>query len=213
MSRKRGEYQKRKERQNKLTGMLCIILLLFVILFFSYCLVQEAVNISDINHNALKRYTGTCSYEYHRGYGRHGNNYYVLTLDNGDAVYVSNKLIENKDHLNHYAEFTIQYSSVYSNPFYRRYSAVTITSADGTTSFLSIDRAKGRSIEAVWICSLMLLLLVGLLTAYLLLIYTVYRKQRNIKSQNKQTKTKSKQKRSTNEARTVQEASPCKNVT
>ena len=181
MTREKGKPQKRKERLNKRTNILCIILLFGVILLFTYGLVQEAVNIRDINHQTLNSYTGTCKYEYHISFGRHRSNYYLFTLDNGDVVFVTSNLVENEDNLIHCTEFDIQYSTIYSNPFYRRYAAVSITSADGAISFLNVDRAHGRSVESVWICSVMLLLLAGFLTVFLLLIYTAYGKQRYIR--------------------------------
>lgn len=180
--KKRGKYQKRKARQNKRGKILCIIFFLCAILLFVYGLIQETVNIYDIENNSLNGYTGTCTYEYHRAFGRHRNNYYIFTLDNGEAVYVRNDFMENQAGLSSVTEFSIQYSTIYSNPFLRRYSAASISSADEEISFLNVDRAKGRSIESVQICSAVLLLLAGLLTAYLLLIYTVYGKQRCIRS-------------------------------
>lgn len=172
MARKRGEYQRRKERQNKISNILCVLTILLFILLFLYPLIQESVNVYDIDHDSLNTYTGSFEYRINTGFlGRHRSTTYVFTLDNGDVLLVLGRFLENEESLNENKELRFQYSTMYSNPLYGRYSAVSITTTDGEATILDIDRSRRDSVFGIWLFSIMILLCLGLLVALLVMSY------------------------------------------
>ena len=168
MARKRGEYQRRKERQNKLSNYICVLGILLVILFFLYSLIQESVNVYDIDHDSLNTYTGSFEYTTRRT-TRH--TIHVFTLDNGDELRFSGRFIENKKMLNESKELCFQYSRMYSNLLYRSYSATSITSTDYEVTIVDIDRSRRESITGIWLWAIMTLLCIGLLVGLLVMSY------------------------------------------
>ena len=62
MARKRGEYQKRKERQDKISTIIVALFFFVGTALMLYALVQAAVNVYDIDHNTLNTYTGEYQY-------------------------------------------------------------------------------------------------------------------------------------------------------
>ena len=168
MARKRGEYQRRKERQNKLSNYICVLGILLVILFFLYSLIQESVNVYDIDHDSLNTYTGSFEYTTRRT-TRH--TIHVFTLDNGDELRFSGRFIENKKMLNESKELCFQYSRMYSNLLYRSYSAISITSTDEEATIVDIDSSRRDSVTGIWIFSIMVLLCGGLLITLFVMSY------------------------------------------
>lgn len=171
MARKRGEYQRRKERQNKISNVICVMAILLFILIFLYPLIQESVNVYDIDHDSLNTYTGSFQYEISTGLSRHRTTTYKFMLDNGDVVLVLGRFLENKETLDECKELCFQYSTMYSNLLYGRYSAVSIITTDGEETILDIDRTRSDSVTGIWLYSIMIVLCVGLLVGLLVMFY------------------------------------------
>ena len=172
MARKRGEYQRRKERQNKLSNIICVLGILLVMLVFLYPLIQESVNVYDIDHDSLNTYTGSFEYRINTGFsGRPRSTTHVFTLDNGDVLLVLGRFLENEETLNENNELRFQYSTMYSNLLYGCYSAVSITTTDGEATILDIDRSRRDSVFGIWACSIMIVLCLGLLVGLLVMSY------------------------------------------
>lgn len=170
MARKRGEYQRRKERQNKVSCVLGILFFLFATALMLYGLVQASVNVRDIDHGTLNSYTGEYEYRLKVSIGRHRNTTYVFTLGNGDVVLASKREIENQERLDENDILTFQYTTMFSNPLYGRHSAVSITSADGEVEFVNADRSRRESVSAIWLSSFFSLLFVFLI-AFIIAIF------------------------------------------
>lgn len=154
MARKRGEYQKRKERHDKVKSIIVILFFFASTVLFLYGLVQAGVNVYDIDHNTLNTYTGKYTYQLKVGYGRHRNSTYIFALDNGNVVLVSKRKMDHEELLDENNALTFQYSTMYSNLLYGRYSAVSITSADGDVEFVSAVRSRKESVMTVWLLSI-----------------------------------------------------------
>jgi len=191
MARKRGEYQRQKEHRNKISNILCILFFLFGAVLMLYGLVQASVNVWDIEHGTLNAYTGEYEYRVKVSFGRHRNTTYVFTLGNGDVVLASKQEIENPERLNDNDVLTFQYTTMLSNPLYGRYSAVSVTSADGEMEFVNADRSRRESVSVIWLSSIFSLLSLSIMV-FLLVVsfytdnwkkrYQNWRKQRNMKT-------------------------------
>lgn len=192
MTRKRGEYQRRKERRNKISNVLCILFFLFGAALMLYGLVQASVNVRDIDHGTLNSYTGEYEYRLTVGSGRHRSSTYIFTLGNGDVVLASKREVDHQEQLDENDVLTFQYTTMFSNPLYGRYSAVFITSADGEIEFVNADQSRRESVSAIWISSIFSLLSLSIIVFLLVVIYNTdnwkkryqnWRKKRNKKTE------------------------------
>lgn len=150
MAKIRGEYQKKKERKEKFSAILSISFFLVAILLFSYLAVHSVVNVQDIDRNRLNSYAGEYEYrvkEHRRGTGAT----YIFVLGNGDEVHVSMSDVLNADQLREHKHLAVRYSTMYSNPLYRFYGAVSITSVDGRVEFVNWQDARRQSVVSGWL--------------------------------------------------------------
>ena len=150
MAKNRGEYQKKKERKEKFSAIVSISFFLVAIWLFSYLAVHSVVNVQDIDHNRLNTYAG--EYEYRVKVHRRGATY-IFTLGNGDEIHVSRSDVRNVDQLREHQHLVVRYSTTYSNPLYRFYGAVSITSVDGTVEFVNSEDARRQSVVSGWLAS------------------------------------------------------------
>lgn len=150
MAKNRGEYQKKKERKEKFSAIVSVSFFLVAILLFSYLAVHSVVNVRDIDRNRLNSYAG--EYEYRVREHRRGATY-IFTLGNGHEVHVSMSDVRNADQLREHKHLIVRYSTTYSNPLYRFYGAVSITSADGTVEFVNWKDARRQSVVSGWLAS------------------------------------------------------------
>lgn len=152
MAKNRGEYQKKKERKEKFSAIVSISFFLVALLLFSYLAVHSVVNVQDIDHNRLNTYAGEyeCRVKEHR---RGKVTTYIFSLGNGDEVRFSMSDVRNADHLHEHEHLIVQYSTMYFNPLYRFYGAVSITSVDGTVEFVNPEDARRQSVVSGWLSS------------------------------------------------------------
>lgn len=177
----RGAYQKRKERQNRIANILLVLVCLLLLVMFAYSLVQNIVNIRDIDRGTLRQFSG--SYELSEKITRksYGHKTYVFSLHNGDVVNISSHLTENDDLLKNNLELTIHYTTM-PTTLGGDYSAVSITSADGTVVFTSMERVRRESVGMIWLLSIALLLIFGFLVmTWMVNCYPNFRNKRNKK--------------------------------
>ena len=174
MARKRGEYQKRKERQDKVSTIIVALFFFVGIMLMLYCLVQAAVTVYDIDHNTLNTYTGEYKYQLKVGYGRHRRSSYIFTLDNGDTILVSKRELDHEELLGDNSVLTFQYTTMFSNPLWGRYSAVSVTSADGNLEFVNANRSRKESVSAIWTASILFIPTVAVCSFYILSVSYVY---------------------------------------
>ena len=174
MARKRGEYQKRKERQDKISTIIVALFFFVGTALMLYGLVQAAVNVYDIDHNTLNTYTGEYQYRLKMRYGRRGRSSYIFTLDNGDVVLISEREIDHEELLGDNNILTFQYTTMYSNPLYGRYSAVSVTSADGDVEFVNVNRSRKESVLAIWTTTILSILTISICSFYILCVSSVY---------------------------------------
>lgn len=182
MPRKYGEYQKRKERKTKITNVLCILILIVVTSIILYGIVQNAVNIRDVDYNSLNQYTGTYVYELKARIGK-GPSHYRFTLDNGDVVLTIASQVQNDQLLDDQDKLTVQYTTMYTNPLHRQYSAVSIASADGAVEFLDLETSRRESVSMIWILSFLLMLIILSVAVLVIIVrctgkYKVYHNNR-----------------------------------
>ena len=179
MANNRGEYQKKIERKKKFYSIVSVTFILIGVVLFSYLAVQSAENVQDIDHSQLNIYTGECQYRVHKH--RKGATY-IFALSNGHEVRVSRNDVLNAEQLDEHKHLLVRYSTMYSNPLYRSYGAVSITSMDGTVEFVNMEESRRQSVVSAWISSI--LALICLLFEVLLIVISYgekwkrwYRKQ------------------------------------
>ena len=86
MGKIRGEYQKRRERYEKVKDIFAIIVILFVAFTLTKMIVDNVIILNNIRQNSLETYTGAYSCELKRTYGRRRHHYYFISLQNGDTL-------------------------------------------------------------------------------------------------------------------------------
>ncbi len=177
MARKRGQYQRRKERENKITGVVCFfVLVIFIPLMLTYGIIDNGSRVYQINNDSLHEYTGKYTYRLHKGYNRRSRSKYIFTLDNGDTVVIPKRYCKNDEILGECQELTIYYDT---NPINANgHSAVSITTTDGQVEILDRDLSYGLRVANVWICSVSLVISVALAIFIVILFYHIDWKRR-----------------------------------
>lgn len=178
VARKRGEYQRQKEREDKINTFLGIFGLLFLILALTYGIVSNSIKLHRINHNTLQEYTGSYSYQIRKSYGKHQKTFYVFTLENGDVVTIRQSFCENQEVIASGRDLTIEYVPVL---FYDGYTAVSIATSDGETDILGIEKTYRQCISGIWVFSILLFLFLGLSGFLLVIAYYTGDWKRKIK--------------------------------
>ena len=176
MARKRGEYQKRKERQDRLNSVLGIFFILLITFYFLWLIVNNGVAIRHIRQNSLDKYTGSYSYELKRTYGKHTSYYYLFTLDNGDVLSIPKSKFENEKILAERQPLTFQYTKDFRRTMFSpAYVALLIETADGQLTIVSLDSSYSGCVRSIWmgatILLVWLLLFGGLFFMYFSVVY------------------------------------------
>ena len=148
MARKRGEYQKRKERKIRNGMIYALVLFVVFILIFVYGIVDSKYTIQQIDNGALMEYTGRYSYEYRneRRIFSHGrDSYYRITLDNGVTFILS----EGSRYCEILDENPVIYVQYFQDPFRNLYDAVSVASADGTVTMKSLESYRKSNVSII----------------------------------------------------------------
>ena len=143
MAKTKGSYQRKLERKSQFSAVFSVAFFLIAVLLFSYLAIQSAVNVSDIDHDRLNTYAGSCDYrvQIHRRGAT-----YVFTLGNGHEGHVGRSDVQNTEYLDSHDQLVVRYTTMYSNPLHRMYGAVSITSMDGSIEFVSMEESRRQSI-------------------------------------------------------------------
>ena len=148
MARKRGEYQKRKERKIRNGMIYALVLFVVFIVIFVYGIVDSKYTIQQIDNGALMEYTGRYSYEYRneRRIFSHGrDSYYRITLDNGVTFILS----EGSRYCEILDENPVIYVQYFQDPFRNLYHAVSVASADGTVTMKSLESCRKSNVSII----------------------------------------------------------------
>lgn len=173
MAREKGEYQKRKERQNKIKSVLCVFFfVVFIPLILVYGIVENAFAIQQINDHTLTEYTGSYTYHVKKRYGKHAKTYYEFTLDNGDVVTIRAKYCQNREILGDSRELTIMYHPILTiNGFSNTFTAVSITTPDGEVVIRDLDKTYSLRVANIWIISISLVLSISIAIFILVILF------------------------------------------
>lgn len=166
MSKRHREYKRRRERQDKMKDIFACAMLVVIVLFLCYGILERAVIVHQINQGSLQEYTGSYEYTISRQ-GRSSKSRYIFTLENGTVLTISKSACENEGLIGKSDELTFLYSDIQSNPILGRHTAQSIATPDGNTIIRDIDTSKRSNISAIWILSI-------LLTIYLPFFGSVY---------------------------------------
>ena len=155
--KKRGVYQRAKERQNKLSNIFLIVIAVLVTLLLLWGIVESAATVHNIDKNTYQTYSGEFTYRIVKGYGRHSNITYRFTLTNGDEIAVRAAMIDNKqeDEMEHSGQLIFRYST-FPISLYGTYSVIAISSLDGSTVYLDAQNTKSDDIGQIWVLSIIL---------------------------------------------------------
>ena len=165
MARKKGEYQRQKERQYKIAKIVGVLVLLLIPAFCVSGIVSQMITLKHIHNDSIKEYTGTYTYEFVKRTGGFGNSYYVFTLGNGDVVTILKGECRNEDVLDSNPELKIQYDII---PFTDAYGILSIATFDGEVVIRSLTRTRNWCV--IIVC---FLLVVGLIDIAVL-IFSIF---------------------------------------
>lgn len=182
MAGKKGQYQKKKVRQEQVRNVFSTITLLFLGFILVWSIVNNSIAIRQIRRNTLKEYTGTYSYELKRTYGKHRHYYYLITLDNGDVVSVPKSRLENTQIFDENPSLTFQYSDqVRRVLFSSAYSVLSMESVDSHMTLVDIETTLRGCVSSIWIYAILLFFWASLPIGWLILYYfaEIYRKRAN----------------------------------
>ena len=148
MARKRGEYQKRQERKIR-NGKICALMLFVVVILICISgIVDSKYTIQQIDNGALTEYTGRYSYEYRnesRIFSRGRSSYYRITLDNG----ITFTLSAGRQYCEILDANPVIHVQYFQERFRNVYSAVSVTTGDGTVTFKSLESSRKSSVSLI----------------------------------------------------------------
>ena len=168
MAKTKGSYQRKLERKSQFSAVFSVAFFLIGLFLFSYLAIQSAVNVSDIDHDRLNTYAGSCAYRviiHRRGAT------YVFTLGNGHEVHVGRSDVQNTEYLDSHDQLVVRYTTMYSNPLHRMYGAVSITSMDGSVEFVSMEESRRQSAAYAWISSILTLVYAAVTSLLIVIAY------------------------------------------
>ena len=134
--------QAARVRKQKITNILAMGFLVVMLLFFVLYTAQNALLYVHTNSNKLYKYSGHFEVSQIR---RHRNTTYQFTLDNGDIITANPDIMQSNQRIEEFSELYFLYTPT-KNIIFSAYTAVEITTLDGTIIFLdkndSISEAK-----------------------------------------------------------------------
>ena len=134
--------QASRVKKQKITDFLLLVFLAIMLLFFVLFAVQNALLYTHTNSNELYEYSGHFKVnEIHRP----RNTTYRFTLNNGDTITANPDIMQCNQGIEEFSELRFLYTPT-KNIIFFEYTAVEITTLDGTIIFLdkndSISEAK-----------------------------------------------------------------------
>ena len=170
--KKRGAYQKSKERNNKLRNIFCTVAVVLVTLIFIWCITESAVTVSNIDHNTYREYSGDHSCNVVVRHGKYKNTTYRFTLENGDTLVADYSCVSSKEEMEQLDKLSFQYST-FPKTFAGHYRVIAISSADDSVNFVNPQQTREICVEQIWILSIIfefwLLLWIGVIVISFLL--------------------------------------------
>ena len=170
MARKRGEYQRKKERYIKIAKIVFAIVLLLIPAFCVSGIVSRMITLNHIQNDSIKEFKGSYSYEFVKRTGR-GNSYYVFTLGNGDVATILKENCKNEDILDNNPELKIQYDRI---PFRDGYGIISITTADEEVVIRSLTSSRNECITTICFLFIVGLIDIAVLIFSIFVEYHIY---------------------------------------
>ena len=176
---KRASYQKTKERKNK-TMRICFVLLMFLVsALFLWGIIESAITVHIIDHQALHTYSG--HYDHEIQYRNKQRSIYIFYLDNGDTLAISSVHMKNIDLLANYEKLNFAYAPV-SISLDGKNPAVSITSEDGSVPFLATEEVRNDDVGKIWLLSILFGILLLCAVAPIVLLKISHRKPKKHKN-------------------------------
>ena len=172
--KKRGVYQKAKERNNKLRDIFSTFAVVLVTVIFIWGITESAVAVSNIDNNTYREYSGDHTCQVAVKYGKYRSVTYRFTLENGDKLVADYSSVADKEELEQVDSLHFVYST-FPQTITGYYRAIAISSADGSVDFVSLQDTRGVCVSQIWTLSILLgvwlLLWIGVIVISFLLRY------------------------------------------
>lgn len=153
--KKRGAYQKAKERSNKLSDIFSAIVVVLVTIIFIWGITESAVTVSNIDNNTCREYSGDHTCQVVVKYGKYRSVAYRFTLDNGNKLVADYSSVAKKEEMEQLDTLRFQYST-FPQTITGHYRAIAISSADGSVDFISLQETREVCVSQIWILSILL---------------------------------------------------------
>ncbi|MBE6958354.1 MAG: hypothetical protein E7447_04300 [Ruminococcaceae bacterium] len=175
--KKRGAYQKAKERSNKLRDIFAGFLAVLVTLIFVWGITEAAVTVSNIDNDTCRSYSGEHTCQLVTKYGKYRSTTYRFSLDNGDKLVVDYARVTDKEGMERLDTLRFQYSS-FPRLLSGHYRVIALSSADGSTEFVNLQETRAICIEQIWGLSVILAVWLMLWTVVIVIAFLLRRKRR-----------------------------------
>lgn len=175
--KKRGAYQKAKERSNKLRDLLAGFLAVLVTLIFVWGITEAAVTVSNIDNDTCRSYSGEYSYRLVTKYGKYRSTTYRFTLGNGDELVADYARVTDKEGMERLDTLRFQYSS-FPRLLSGHYRVIAISSTDGSTDFVSLQETRATCVSQIWGLSVILAVWLMLWGAVIVIAFLLRRKRK-----------------------------------
>ncbi len=97
---KKGSYQRKKERKNRVTAVLCILLLTFVLFLSGAEFIRHWIVLATWDTGGVLEYQGEYTLKVQERMSRGSSRYtYTFTMDNGYEVSVGSRYLQDEDRL------------------------------------------------------------------------------------------------------------------
>lgn len=175
--KKRGAYQKAKERSNKLRDLLAGFLAVLVTLIFIWGITEAAITVYNIDHNTYRSYSGEHTYKLVTKYGKYRSTTYRFTLDNGDKLVADYTRVADKEKLENLDILCFHYST-FPRLLSGHYRVIAISSADGSTDFVNLQETRAICVDQIWGLSIILAVWLMLWGAVIVIAFLLRRKRK-----------------------------------
>jgi hypothetical protein len=139
--------QAARVRKQKITNFLALGFLVIMLLFFILYTTQNALLYIHTNSNELYEYSGHFELNEIR---RHRNTAYRFTLDNGDTITANPDIMQYNQRIDDFSELHFLYTPS-KNIIFFEYTAVEITTLDGTIIFLDKNDSISEAMQCIYL--------------------------------------------------------------